>query len=402
MPSVASQISSGISIFKSLYGLAKLAAIKGRTRLATPYRVEKLSDDVFSSVISYGSIVTVRGVLTRFGTVYRPLSYTPTIPARTTDKRIGFSLSPEGLLVESHEAKIEFGLFQFPIQALPPLTGDDGTFSVAFLYPEGFDGFILDKDKDKEDRKDADFLAINPSNRPIPVLLSEEVLSNISESTVTLTGVVSLLPENLIDELSRQLCQTRESFAYHFLRLTSSKIGFCIDCRRKESSDFDVRKRLTSLPGALYLEGHFDGSPVDLMGEDLRGCVPKGLALNFEYQPYPGKRHYLTQEEGLALACVHPGIFGFYTETNLADDRAMQASTMRLRDFQNSFRKGVEKLVKSRHSSTLKFKPDFVFDYRKQRYFHPDGALSSSAVNAALDSHPENRGAAEWLRGASE
>lgn len=401
MTDVVSQISHGISIFKSLHDLTKLAYVKGRTRLTNPLRVEKLSDDVFSSSISYGSIVTVRGVISRFGSVYRPLTYTPTIPVKTTDQRVGFSFSPQGLLLEEHRAKIEFGLFQFPVQSLPPVTGGEGIFSVAFLYPEEFDGFILSNDAEKEGRGADDHLAIKSADRSIPVLISEEVLANISESRVTLTGVVSLLPDSLVDEFGRGLCSARESFSYHFLRLTSRKVGFCIDCRRKESSDFNIQRRLSTLRGALYLEGHFDNAPVDLVQEDLRGCIPKGLAINFEYEKFPGKRHYLTQADGMSLTATKDGIFGFYTEANLADDRDLDFALRRLQEFQNGFRKGVEKFVKDRHSSLVKFKPDFIFDYRRQTYFHPDGVLSSPKVDEALSLTPESRSAAEWLKNAS-
>lgn len=396
MTDLVSSIAGGIRIFKSLRELATVGITRGRRRLTTPYRIEKLADDVFQANLAFGAIVTVRGLLSRYGPMYRPLTYTPSIPLDTKEKRVGMSFK-NGRLVENREARINFGVFQFPVQALPPLKDSGGVTSIGFLYPEGVTSFLLNKREDSDDISD-DVLDITPEHRPVPVLLNEEALSNFEQKVVTVTGVISIIPDPLADDLAKNICQVRKRFFYNFLREESLRIGFCLDCRDESFSDFHSDLSIQSLRGALYLEGHFQGAPVDIMDVDVRGCIPQGVPLNFEYQPYVGKRHYLTQEDRIAIVASRPGAFGFYTEVDLVDARDMEAGLRRLKRFQNEFRKGVERLMKDKHSALVKFKPDFIFDYRRQRYFHPEGVLNSSSVGQILERDPEKRPVIDWLR----
>lgn len=402
MNNLASELFNGIGVFKSLYGLGKIGWTKARNRISTPFRVEKVSDDIFSSAISYGAVVTVRGVLTRYGQTYRPLSYVPTIPAKSSDKAVGFSIDPETkLLLHNRQTTANFRLFQFPVQTLPPFLDEErGRYILAFLYPESFRGFLLGEDSNKMPESKWDRLLIDSSHQPIPILITEEMLENTSESIVTLTGVVSLLPEPVVDSISRRMSRTQEEFYYAFLRPNATRIGFCIDCRDKPNADINQGRKLSSLPAALYVEGHFEGVVDDRYKTEFKESIPKGLFWNFAFADHPGKNLFLTEDEHVSVVGSEPSIYGFYAETDLADERCMRATIGHLQEFYSTFRKAAANMVRRTSSVEVRFKPDFVFDYRRQRYFHPEGVLRSVEVDDVLTKHRELAEAAEWLRQA--
>jgi hypothetical protein len=83
----ASELNNGISALSGLYGLAKKGIVKAKTRFAEPLRVEKLTDDFFSQNQKVGAVVTVRGVLSRYGTIFRPSAYVSSIPRDVKNKK---------------------------------------------------------------------------------------------------------------------------------------------------------------------------------------------------------------------------------------------------------------------------------------------------------------------------
>ncbi len=401
MNNVASELFNGIGIFKSLYGFGKIALTKARNRIAIPYRVEKLSDEVFSSCLSYGSVITVNGVFTRYGTTYRPLSYAPTIPTQSNDKSIGFAIDPNTkLLRERRQTEAKFRLFQFPVQTLPAYEDDNGRFCVAFLYPENFNGFILNEDPNKKGKPGTDSLLIESSHRAVPILLPEETLENISESNATLTGIVSLLPETVSESISKNICPTREMFYYGFLRPFSSRMAFCIDCRDKINSDFRVNSKIFSLTGALYVEGHFENIVEDKYKKEFKEAIPGCLHWSFAYEDYPGKTFYLTDDQSVSVIGADPSIFGFYIEADLVDPRDFHSKLKHLEEFYTKFQKKSLNNIRNAYSIEAKFKPDFIFDYKRQRHFHPNGALSSKEIDVVLEKHHEIIEVAEWLKNA--
>lgn len=399
MNNVASELFNGISAFKALYSLGKIGATRLRTRIATPYRVQKLSDDVFSSQLPFGSVVTVNGVITRYGSTYCPLSYAPTIPARSSDKSAGFTIDPKTkLLQERRQTEAKFRLFQFPVQTLPPFEDDKGKYSVGFLYPGEFDSFLLAQDPEAKEKTSPHKLLIESTHQAIPVLLPEEVLENIGETNITLTGIVSLLPEEVINSISGNISEAQKQFFYGFLRPYSAPMGFCLDCRDRLNSDFNSNGRLSSLPGALYIEGHFEEIIDDKYKQEFKESIPGGLFWNFAYAQFPGKTFYLSEDEHVSVIGSDPSIFGFYIETDLVNSRELHKKIQHLESFYTSFRKAAANKIRKNHSVEAKFKPDFIFDYKRQRFFHPDGILASSEADEVIRKHHELAETATWLR----
>ena len=76
MPSISDIISYGLREFEGFWKLGNIGITRIKNRVKTPYRVEKLADDVFTSKLKYGAVVTVKGKLTRYhgGFTLSPIS----------------------------------------------------------------------------------------------------------------------------------------------------------------------------------------------------------------------------------------------------------------------------------------------------------------------------------------
>lgn len=401
MDNIASEINNGLGALKVLYSLAKITIVKAKTRLSTPLRIEKLTDDVFSGNIKYGTVVTVNGILSKYGTVFRPSAYAYAIPRNTKRTKVGVLTkdTKTGRYVQNNELITTLRPFQFPVQTLPKLSNEDGDYKLAFLYPTHFVSFLFQPDPNEESgRKQLKESNYKLKNRPIPVLISEKELENYSETDVTLTGVVSLFPDNLLDIFSKSICEIRKDFFSSFFRPYSNRIAFCLDCRDKINSDIKSNKKLQTLPAAIYVEGHFEGTTDDKYKEQYKQSIPKGLLFEICYDPYPGMSFYLTEHDEVSIMSFNTNIFGFYIETDLVDQRKFHYSLNVLQEFYTQFHKKSCNAVRKIYGDNLKFKPDFVFDFKKQFLFHPDGVLNSAELKLLIKENQDINETVSWIK----
>lgn len=392
-----SGLKDAIEAFLPFKRLGGIAITKAKNRISTPFRVEKLSDDFFNAHLKFNSTITVKGVLSRYASTYRPLSYVRTIPRKASLELKGYSYDMHTKrILQERSMKATFETFQFPVQALPPIQIEDRRFYIAYLYPEGFQGFLLEVDPDKNDKL-SDGLLITDKNRPIPVLVPEVLLANCSESLVTLTGVLSLIPENIATMLSGRACETLASFNQAYHRPSSVKISFCLDCRDPVESDIKLEKRLDSLPAAIYVEGHFEGVVDDSYRNEFKSAVPKVMDLDYGFADYPGKTLYVTGDQHISVIGSLPSVFGFYAETDLVDGRELDTKLMSLQKFYTDFRKAAGRNIKKKDGKDVGFKPDFIFDWRRQSFFHPEGVLANKDMDEVLKKHAELAEVTNWL-----
>lgn len=390
-------LKDAIEAFLPFKRLGGIAITKARNRISTPFRVEKLSDDFFNSHLKFGSIITVKGVLSRYASNYRPLSYVPTIPRNASLELGGYSLDMESnRLLQKRSMKASFEVFQFPVQSLPPVKSDAGEFCIAYLYPEGFKSFLLDTEKEERERS-SDRLIITDANCPIPVLVPEIILENFSESLVTLTGVLTIIPDEITSLLASRSCETLASFNRAFHRPSSLRVSFCLDCRDPVNADVRLDKRLETLPAAIYVEGHFEGVVDDRYRNEFKAAVPNVMDLDFGYETHPGKILYVTQNQHVSVIGSLPSVFGFYAETDLLDSREFDTKLRGLQKFYTDFRKSAGRAIKKSNGADARFKPDFLFDSRRQNFFHPEGVLASKEVDEVLRKHAELQEVASWL-----
>lgn len=402
MNNIASELNNGLGALKILYSLGKTAYVKAKTRFSTPLRVEKLSDEVFSGNLKYGSIVTINGILSKYGTVFRPSTYAYAIPRYTKHKKVGGLIRNKftGKYVQNNEIISHIKPFQFPVQTLPKITDDKGSsHCIAFLYPSQLDTFILAPDPTEVSGEEFQKrLSIKAANRPIPILLPEETLENYAETEVTITGVVSLFSDDLINLFSNSMCEIRQDYFYGFFRPYTNKVAFCLDCREGINFDIKEKRKIQNLRAAIYVEGHFEGINDDRYIEIYKNSIPQGLKFQIAYNPYPDIAFYLTENQDVSIMSFKSNIFGFYIETDLTDQRKLQSSIKELEAFYNTFRKKSCNDIRITHGNDIRFKPDFVFDYKKQFLFHPEGVLNSKELKQVLEEKPELNDTVSWIK----
>lgn len=395
MNDILRKIDTGLNIYKSLYGFGKKTFTLAKSRLVEPLRVEKLSDDFFSSSINAGTVVTVQGFLSKYGYCYKPTTYSATLLGPGEEKQIGLARDQKtGRFLKRMQAKASVKLFQFPVQILPECLSEKGPYSIAFLYPEDIQSFILNADNTKKDKSENN-LDITSIHRAIPVLLNREDIHNSCESYVKLTGIVSLLPESLT-EGALNSSETLNDFSYHYCRPFSPNLGFCLDCRDKYNCDFNIIEKPNSFYGALFVEAHLEGiNPLSFENE-IRNSIPNVLPISFRWGDE--KRTFYNIEDKISVVGSDDNFFGFYVETDLLSQNVFDKDLKYLVDFYQSFRKKVMNNIREKSGKEAKLKPDFVYDYRRQKLFHPEGVLQSQEAEQVISTDPKLGPVSEWVK----
>lgn len=398
MGNVLGNISTSLSIYKSLHGFGKKLITGAKTRFSTPLRVEKLADDFFSSVASIGSVVTVEGYLSKYGFCYKPATYSTTLTGHAEEKQIGLSKdSKSGQWLKRMQMQTTVKLFQFPVQILPAYEMEESRFNVAFIYPKQIESFILKADKTKEkEKKSENNLQITSIHRAIPVLLEKEEFHNCCESNIKLTGIISLLPESMTNDFLQYAGETLNEFSYHFLRPHSPNIGFCIDCRDKINSDFDVGEKPKSFPGAIYVEAHLEGINGTKYNETIKNSIPRVLPWSFRWGNE--ERTFYNVQDNISVVGTENHSYGFYLETDLYSQITFDKDMEHLTNFYHDFRKSVMNNIREEHGVEARLRPDFVFDYRRQKLFHPEGVLTSKEAKEVINGNQTFNPVANWVK----
>jgi hypothetical protein len=397
MTSIPADINNSLNIFKSLYGFGRKSITKAKTRYSTPLRVQKLADDFFSSNIKVSTTVTVDGFLSKYGFCYKPSTYSTVLLDRSTEKLGAIGFDKNGKLVQKAEMQTKAKLFQFPVQLLPTIEIEKSKFNICFLYPTEFTSFILAENKNKKEKnKSEDHLDIQDRHRGIPVLVPDSDFHNFSESYVTLTGITSLLPHDLCSTFTEKAGETINDFSYHFIRPFSPNMGFCIDCRDDTNSDIVIRSKPDSLFGAVYVESHLEGISGSNFVESIKRSIPNALPLILRWGNE--SRNFFNVEDDISVVGTDSHSYGFYIETNLVDQVALDKDLKKLVEFYQSFRRNTMNNIRSEHGVEARLKPDFVFDYRRQKLFHPDGVLTSSEATEVIKSDSTLQNVADWMK----
>jgi hypothetical protein len=163
------------------------------------------------------------------------------------------------------------------------------------------------------------------------------------------------------------------------------------------NSDIRQDKRLESLPAAIYVEGHFEGVVDDRYSQEFKSSVPNIMDFNFGFADFPGKILYVTANQHISIIGSLPSVFGFYAETDLLDSREFDTKLTGLQKFYTEFRKSAGRAIKEKNGADAKFKPDFIFDSRRQNFFHPEGVLANKEVDEVLRKHSELSEVTNWL-----
>lgn len=384
----------GLIFFQKLFGnIWHTSKYKVLHRIREPFRVLKLSDDIFSKKLDMNSNVTVQGKLVRYSQTYKPTTYMPQLLSSANIKR-----TPINFFETREEVSLQVNTFQLPVQVIPPILNGEDKYEVAFLYPSEFESFISPENSEKRLNNSDNFLNISQELYCIPVLLPYGNLDNLAENEVKITGVISKLPIEIINNNLLYEDMLGE-FAYGYCRPTNPHhIAFCLDCRDSQYSDFSVIRKLPSLAAAIYLEGHFENisyTPEHIWA--LKNAIPNGAALHVSFDTRNGNCNYPTEHEKISVVGNGLDTFGFYMQVDLLNTNRLDKDLRELKTFQNTFSKQAEANFRALGNPT-KFKPDFLFDYRRQKFFHPDGVLVSEKVKNIVRDNPSLEEGVNWIR----
>lgn len=397
MTSIPTDINNSLNVFKSLYGFGKKAITKVKTRYSAPLRVQKLSDDFFSSNIKVSTTVTIDGFLSKYGFCYKPSTYSTVLLDRSVERGGLIGFDEAGKLVQGAQMQTKAKLFQFPVQILPTIEIDKNKYNICFIYPKEFSSFILGANEDKKVKKNSeDHLDIQDAHRGIPVLVPDFMFHNYTESYVKLTGVISLLPEDLCTSFIEKSGETLNNFTYHYIRPYSPNVGFCIDCRDEMNSDIAIERKPDSILAAIYIESHLEGISGSDFVETIKKSIPNVLPHIFRWGNE--SRNFFNVEDDISVVGTDSHAYGFYIETNLVDQVTLDKDLKKLVEFYQSFRKSSMNNIRNNHGVEARLKPDFVFDYRRQKLFHPDGVLSSIEAKDVIKADYSLHDVANWVK----
>lgn len=400
MSQILKDIETGLKIFDSFLRFKNILKTKAKHYFSEPIRIEKITDDYFSSKLDVGSVITTKGLLTRYGFNYRPRTYITTIPMFLSDQSTGKKIEIENKKYEYRLLNAIYKPFQFPIQSLPKIEADTGKFKICYLYPSTTNSFILDEDKNKYSQGQKilldDHLKITSQHQGIPVLLNENDIEKLCEKIVKITGIVTDIPDDILDNLMTSLCKTRRDFYYSFLRPTAPRTGFCIDCRDNINSDFTIKSPIKSLLGAVYLESHFNNLNIDNFETELRNAIPNYIDIRMKYKTYPDIIHYNTNNE-INLMYHRNGVYGFYIETDLVDQIKFDISLKKLQAFYSFFATNSQKIIQDKFDLQSDLKLDFLFDYKRQKLFDHNGVLLSAEISQILEKNHGFDDTIKWL-----
>lgn len=371
-----------------------------RKYLKDVVRVEKIADMFFSGEEIVGKVVKVEGFLSRYGYCFTPRTYIPFIPGKGHQIELGRRYNAETKSLQiKYQQIIPKRRFHFPSQILPSLKPENANpFVVSFLYPSELCSFLFPKNKENMGNKKNSTLDITPSHRGIPVLMSENDALNLNGKNVKVIGIISRLPEILEHTFSAKLCELRKSLYNNFMRPYSERGSFCLDCRDPDNFDCQTLSMLPSLKGVLYIESHLDNLPSDPQIDSLiKLSVPKVLNLSEGCSNRPDLDMYVLESD-VSVIRDKGNVFGFYIETDFMDQNIYANSLDQLHRIYDGFRKVSMNNIRSAIGMECKLKPDFLFDFQKQKIFHPEGVLRSKEIEKVLERNESFKSTVDWLR----
>lgn len=397
--SALSGLHSGIQIFTAISSFGRKLFVKARHRYRESDFIQNVSDKYFRGEIHKETSVTVEGFLSKFGYLRHPLAFRPTVPGKThrTERIVGMPQS--GKITKQANISIPVTLLQFPLQRVPEFKSGAEPFSVAFLYPSGFRGFIFDPDPDKARADSSETqLLVTPEHRSIPVLLARSPYLKFTESHVRITAVVDSVPDEFSIQMNTHLTSTLRELNYSFLRPYSDREAFCLDGRSQLDFDITQTKKEERLPGCFYLECHLDR---DLSVDEVSALsenIPGFQKVSFNNSTVASAiTCYATNNNVRVLRCG-ANLFSFYIETDILDSARYEQDLKEIQSVYHGFRKKGAGAIRQVSGNEVTFRPDFVSDFSKQRLFHSEGVLASETVQRIIDNHPELLGTVNWLR----
>lgn len=265
-----------------------------------PATVTDLASLIENKKITEGCLVEIRGILSNFTQLYWPQTYMPTIPRKVamndgppTEIDIG-----SGVMLPVVHGKMELKMqsFQLPIETIPSLQ-NNGNWRMAFLYPENFDGFILQEDKkiNKNNLSAGEnCLELIDKVCPILIIYDQTNLKNLSENAIQLTAQLRFLDSNIVNDFGANLGDERNHFHKNlFTAVDGQKKAFCLILTNEIGQAKQTNFVGDKIEGNIMVELCFEGIDKKINITDLlRNSIPNIPRISPNAMTYPPYHNY--------------------------------------------------------------------------------------------------------------
>ncbi len=368
---------------------------------------EELADYYFNNSLHHGQSVTVHGFLSKYVLTYRHNYYSP------YTHRTGQVLrAPTYNKQETVKMEIKSQVTQLPIQTFPHFTKENKQKYIYFLYHPSFKSFHTSKANDttpasENTLQNGCILDINESLRPI-VLISPKNLEQFCNNYIKVTALINTFDPDITKLFFSQLNEPLTSiFSNTFRPYNESNISLCLDLSIDPSQCMiTTQERITSLPATLYVETHFDNinsSKTHL--NSIGGLLPKAYPglhwVSFgEKGTHDSKVKFGLCDSSTSIATVNFVNFAHYTDVDIVSTD-FSDKLKALKDSIELFRKNVCRFYKKTYNSNIRHVYDFIFDYKREYLFHPEGIMSSGSLAQEIKEDNELSVTLKWLKSQS-
>lgn len=379
-----------ISLLTSINRLAKSIVIPVKHyRESGVVTLDRAIQDYYDGVSGQGSLVTIEGLISPY-----VMSSRPRFDADTMMKMTGSKVSPTS---NPYESKVSVGMMvvdgQYPVQTIPPVLIDGKLNYLYFLYPPDLTSFLLDgrvSDKTKDE-------LINRTQKPVLVISHDNLYSELNK-IVKVTGALVEADSDVVASLSKSFSDAHQQILNNSIRpFADGRSSLCLDLRvGHKITEFNERK---IIPAIIYLESHFENILKIPNYQKFAGTSIPRVADGFHWSANSEKGLYWGMNTTDTSVCTSDyESYGFFTDVFINDKVSFERQMQLFHGFISVFRKNLQNRAREEHGVEVKHKIDFIFDFNRAKYFHPEGVMVSQKVEAMLRDNSHLQMDVEWIR----
>lgn len=366
------------------------------------YDINEIFDEVEKGNINIGDTINVSGYLLKYGQCFKPYTHVNMLFEEAKSGQEGYTLK-NGKLFKTGSVIASTRIFQPPIQSIPAFEG----VGCAFLYDERFRTFEHQQNPLESERKEKPII-INQYSKPIIILYNKETQEKFINKKVDIKGKVISLDSEMIKSLNGIFDNTIREICSNFFRPYNENINFiCISTIGNEVREVDNLTELEGLKAPLFVEAQLEDLNVENKDFFVRKLIPD-LASKKINVPYDVFRvdgdfaiPYLTVGK-VQVLFREPDIIGFYTLTELYNEKEFQERLANFENYINNFSLEYGNRSKKEIGEKKNMYLNFLFDYKKQYLFDKRGVLNSKTAKELYDLDENYRYIQDWLKNDTE
>ena len=381
----------GMSLLMSIkkYANAIILPLK-HYRQSSVVTLDRAVEDYYSGATGIGCLVTIEGLISPYVMSSRPRFDSDTILKMTSTKT-----SPTW---QSSTMKVELGMMtfagQYPIQTIPPIKIEGKLNYIYFLYPPDLSTFLLERLSGDELKPEI----INRTQKPLLVISHENLYSDLNK-IVKVTGELTKADADIVDELSNNFTYAqREVLSNSVKPFAEGRTSLCLDLRNNHR--FEKYKDQKTIPATIYLESHFENILQIPNYQKFAGTsLPRAsYGLHWSSMAADGLFWGLNATDTAVCTSDYES-YGFFMDVEINSNDKFAHQLELFHGFVGEFRKTIQNRAREEYRIEIKHKIDFIFDFNRAKFFHPEGVMVSKKVEQILRNNSHLQSEVEWIRG---